>query len=171
MLGPWARLQARPQSPRPSGRRRLDCWARGLPEVSKPWKQLGPGLWELHLLDSSGLGSRLHLRGASWASHWFCLTQSLHRVGDVYEYQKAEATWPGFSGTGGQLASQTGPRVLSVWLSIGVQQVALIPERCCHLVGNAGPMEPTSSQCRPSSPPTSQYFQGLWGRHGSSASL
>lgn len=44
--------------------------------MSEPWKQLGPGLCKLHLLDSSGLGSRLYLSGASWASHWFCLTQS-----------------------------------------------------------------------------------------------
>lgn len=74
--GALGKASARPQSPHPSGRGRLDCWAGGLPGMSEPWKQLGPGLCKLHLLDSSGLGSRLHLSGASWASHWLCLTQS-----------------------------------------------------------------------------------------------
>lgn len=55
--------------------------------------------------------SRLFWAGVQTSPQWGLLGFSLampytvHRVGDVNEYQRAEATWPGFSGTLGQQSS------------------------------------------------------------------
>lgn len=109
---------ARPQSPHPSGRGRLDRWARGLPGMSEPWKQLGPGLCKLHLPDSSGLGSRLHLSGAFWVSHWFCLTETTG-WGMCMNTRELKPPGQGFLGLEDSCPARLGPRALSVWLSIG----------------------------------------------------